>query len=312
MANHHRARPPWHYAGAIAGTYLLVSVVWIVGSGRVAKMLATSVEALARIEEFKGLFFVASSALGLFLLSLDLFRRLDRFYVRATESREALVAADRRALAGTLAAAVAHDANNILTVLVGLNELLLADSKLQERSRDHAEEMMRAIDRLTDMIQRMRRAGGQGVGRGTRTVPLVAVVRDAVALLHAHARVRRVQVRVVEEGAVTLACDPPAIQNAVTNLVLNAAEAIDGTGNIEVRIRTEGDFAIVEVHDDGPGVPEDQRERILEGFFTTKAEGTGLGLLSVQAAAEGHGGRVEVSRSPLGGACFRMTLAKIP
>jgi len=68
------------------------------------------------------------------------------------------------------------------------------------------------------------------------------------------------------------------------------------------------DEAIVEVHDDGPGVPLAQRSKIFAPFHTTKEVGSGLGLVSVKVCAEQHGGRVVVSESDLGGACFRVTL----
>ena len=99
-----------------------------------------------------------------------------------------------------------------------------------------------------------------------------------------------------------------AIQETLLNLVLNAADATGGRGRIEVRSFEEDGAHVLEVHDDGPGVPLDIREEVFRAFFTTKADGNGLGLLSVRACAELHGGTAEIGDSPLGGACFRVTL----
>jgi two-component system NtrC family sensor kinase len=92
------------------------------------------------------------------------------------------------------------------------------------------------------------------------------------------------------------------------NLVLNAAEATGPGGRIDVRLTGDGAEARLEVHDDGPGIPEERRPGIFEAFETTKPDGTGLGLFSVQHIAEVHGGRAEALASELGGACFRVSL----
>jgi signal transduction histidine kinase len=106
--------------------------------------------------------------------------------------------------------------------------------------------------------------------------------------------------------------NPITLHRSVLNLVLNAADAVEGRGIIEVRLSASGPQAVLEVHDNGPGIPEDQRRRIFEAFYTTKAMGTGLGLLSVKACADEHHGHVEVLSSPLGGALFRLTLPLAP
>jgi len=94
----------------------------------------------------------------------------------------------------------------------------------------------------------------------------------------------------------------------VVNLVVNAAEATSSEGTIEVRLVLEPTRAIVEVHDDGPGIREDAREAVLRAYHTTKPDGTGLGLATVKTCAEAHGGCVEIGTSPLGGALVRVVL----
>lgn len=309
-----RALPtrPVHYAALIAGAYLLGATAWILGSGHVAALLTDSAEALARLEQLKGLAFVGVTGLLLFGFSLVLFRRSERDDLRAHEARDALVVAERRALAGVLASAVTHDINNLLTALMGLNELLLADPRLQERSRVRAEEMRRAIDRLAALVARMREASGQATARQPKPLALGALAGDVVELLRSHPRVRRCRVELVRTADPCLVGEASHIHTALANLVLNAAEATGGTGAIEVRVsQRDAETAVLEVHDDGPGVPQEVRRHLFEAFYTTKTEGTGLGLLSVQACVAAHGGSVDVGDSPLGGACFRMVLAGV-
>jgi signal transduction histidine kinase len=96
------------------------------------------------------------------------------------------------------------------------------------------------------------------------------------------------------------------------NLILNAADATRGRGRIDVYSRREDESVVLEVHDDGPGVPPDLREKVFTAFFSSKAHGTGLGLLSVKVTVEAHGGTVEVGDSDLGGARLKVTLPRTP
>lgn len=94
--------------------------------------------------------------------------------------------------------------------------------------------------------------------------------------------------------------------------MVNAAEALDGQGQVEVRLRQDQPgVAVLEVHDDGPGVPEELRHRIFDALYTTKPQGTGLGMIAVRACASAHGGAVALEQSPLGGALFRLSLHQL-
>jgi len=95
-----------------------------------------------------------------------------------------------------------------------------------------------------------------------------------------------------------------------TNLLDNAIDALGQTGTITITTYPDGECAVVEISDDGPGVPEDVAPRIFDPFFTTKevGEGTGLGLSISHHIIAGHGGRIEVESAPGAGACFRVYL----
>ncbi len=128
------------------------------------------------------------------------------------------------------------------------------------------------------------------------------------------------------EGDVPVAIDRQMLRRVVVNLVRNAVQAIrdarlrqsrpggelapgGALGKVVVTSRTEGDGAVIEVHDDGPGVPESMRRRIFDPYFTTKTDGTGLGLAIVKKIVVEHGGEIEVTESErLGGACFVLRL----
>jgi signal transduction histidine kinase len=94
----------------------------------------------------------------------------------------------------------------------------------------------------------------------------------------------------------------------IFNLILNAAEATGKGGKIEIRLRRAESMVCLEVHDNGPGIPVDMRQKVFDPFYTSKPNGTGLGLLSVRMCAVEHHGTVTVTDSDLGGACFIVTL----
>ena len=149
-------------------------------------------------------------------------------------------------------------------------------------------------------------------GRDLEPVDLAAVVRQSVSICD----------HLVERGGIALAVDVdpelPTIQaiagqleQVLINLITNAVHAVENGGKVAVRARVEDlSSVLVEVADSGPGVSDDDRERIFEPFYTTKADGkgTGLGLPIVRNIVEQHRGQISVGRSDLGGAAFRVVL----
>ena len=109
--------------------------------------------------------------------------------------------------------------------------------------------------------------------------------------------------------------DAMLLKRCLDNLIRNAAQAIREAGrpgHVWVSTRRDDDEAVIEVRDDGPGVPEDAQERVFDPYYTTKSEGTGLGLAIVKKIVLEHGGEITCTRAPEGGACFRISLPPRP
>jgi signal transduction histidine kinase len=116
-------------------------------------------------------------------------------------------------------------------------------------------------------------------------------------------------VRIDVEGADgTIAADAELLRAALLNLLLNAAQAVGEHGTIQVRTSVTQDSAIVEIRDNGPGIPEALREKVLEPFFTTKSRGGGLGLPIARRSAELHGGSLGLACPDGGGTVATLTL----
>jgi signal transduction histidine kinase len=296
------------YAAALAGAYVVVAGLYILLSTHLAAALASSLQDLEVLERIKGIAFVLVTGAALFVLARTLFGRWLRSSEEVARAREAIMRADRHALPGLLASSIAHDFKNVLTVIGASAELLEADPPPDERATLVAD-LRKATEHASALARELSRAGRSSAAGPVRDVDVTAVVQEAVALLHHHplARTRSIACELAEglHGEVY----PTLVQQIVSNLVVNALDAVPEHGRVLVRASKEGDAIRLEVHDSGPGVPADVAARIFDPFYTTKANGTGLGLVSTRTCAQLHGGDVVLSRSEtLGGAAFVVTL----
>jgi len=136
---------------------------------------------------------------------------------------------------------------------------------------------------------------------------LRAIVRDVVDPLRRVFPSLAVEVRVPDE--LVLAIDERMLSQVIENLVSNALQAVDGKGTrVIVESRIEPEAVVLEVRDDGPGVPPALREEIFEPFVTTKTRGTGLGLPIARKNVAAHDGTLTLGTAPEGGASFRVQL----
>jgi signal transduction histidine kinase len=200
---------------------------------------------------------------------------------------------------GRVAARVAHDINNPLTVIANTAQLALkpppADPQLAEDLRrivHHGERCMRTLELLLDY--------GRPVRVQTAPLDLAALVRDIG---------QRWKASVVAPAALPVEADRLQIEQMLDNLLTNARDACGPDGTIRIEADSAAGQARLVVADSGPGFPESVRERLFEPFHTTKAGGTGLGLASALAIARAHGGDIDIGAGPGGKVIVRLPLA---
>jgi PAS domain S-box-containing protein len=230
--------------------------------------------------------------------------RADITAVKAAEEQLAQQAALARV--GQLAAVVAHEVRNPLAGIKGAVQVLMSRRRPDDPEQAVMHDIVSRIDSLADLINDLMLFARPRQPRLAAT-DLRTVVDEAVTLVRRDPSVG--ETRVVIEGAGGSALvDAEMVRATVLNLLLNAAQAMNGRGEITVRIASRDGTARIDVQDSGPGIPIELRERVLEPFFTTKSRGGGLGLPIASRTADLHGGTLALAFPPEGGTLATLTL----
>jgi heavy metal sensor kinase len=210
-----------------------------------------------------------------------------------------------------------HELRTPLTVLRSVGEVALTAHHDEEGYREVIGSMLEEVDHLTrlvDTLLTLARADAGKTRLQLEALDLGALVRDVVAHLSVLAEERGQRVEEMVPGRVEVRGDRVVLRQAIVNLVDNAIKYCPEGSCIRVGACVVPTGAVVEVADEGPGIPESHRERIFDRFHridrgrSREKGGTGLGLALVKWAAEAHGGRVELSCGEAGGSRFRLVI----
>lgn len=215
-------------------------------------------------------------------------------------------ARNRQSLAelGEMAATLAHEIRNPVASLAGALDLLEDEGDPVDRAEilGMARERLKQLSRLLEKTLNLARP----IGGPTEVVEIGAVIASAVSTLALDPRFANVEMAIHGEvdGVPVRTYSGPLLQ-ALTNLLLNAGQAMDGNGRIDISLTVDSRRAFLRIQDQGPGIPEGKRQEIFRPFYTTKPSGTGLGLAEVRRAMQAFGGAVEIEDVPTG-ACVRL------
>jgi two-component system sensor histidine kinase PilS (NtrC family) len=220
---------------------------------------------------------------------------------------EQLKRADRLAAVGRLASGLAHEIRNPLASISGSVQLLLEDDKVKPEDRDLMGIVVKEADRLnlllSDFLNFARPAPLH-----REAVDIMRLLDELVALLEASGQYKDIKIERTYSGSFKMNVDPQKMHQVLWDLLINAAEAAQPAGKIRISVNRQGNEIIIE--DSGPGIAEEDRDKLFEPFYTTKPKGTGLGLANVYANVEAHGGHVFVEPGKLGGARFIIDIPK--
>jgi signal transduction histidine kinase len=221
-----------------------------------------------------------------------------------------MIQSEKLASLGQLASGMAHEIHNPLTIISGEAQLYLEqfkgkDGQVDQVLRSIIEECQRAAD-ITRRILRFAKPAPSDLV----PVSLKAIVEETLTLAAYQVRLDRIE-RIVQvpEGLPRVKGNQNQLQEVFLNLVLNACQAMgDKGGKIMFTGSVQEGEVVVKVTDNGPGIPTAALRKVFDPFYTTKANGTGLGLFVCQRIIKSHGGLLTVNSTEGQGTCFIVTL----
>ena len=231
-----------------------------------------------------------------------------------------MIATERLASLGTLAAGVAHEINNPLAIIresAGWMKSILNKEELADMPRKGDFEM--ALGKIEKGVERAKRITLQLLGSVKQTdstlseVDLKELMDETVDLLHKEAANKDIEiVQLIDPSLRTIWTDPYKLRQVLINLITNAVHATGPRGKITATLEPVGDRVALTIQDTGRGIPREHLEKIFEPFFSTKppGEGTGLGLFVTRSIIEKLGGEMDVESQLGQGTRFCVRLPK--
>jgi signal transduction histidine kinase len=324
-ANENEQSSLWALVGLSAGALLLSAGV-LAAVLRIIQPLTTLTEATKRVGEgdYRPLEDPPEPWLGadeITMLSREfnaMAEKLARRDAKLREQHEALLKSERLATVGRMTSVITHELRNPLSS-INLNTEMLMESLVEEHGIDRDDpDVMPLLRTITDEVERLRDITEEYLvyarlpTADLEDVDMVDIVENLVDFHLGEWERSGVEVEVDwPDGSLPLRADPDHLRQALLNVVKNAIE-ISPEGSV-VRIGMEGDDESVQVwvRDYGPGL-EDDPDELFEPFYTTKPDGTGLGLPMTQQMVEEHHGSIDVEQPDGGGTRFALTLPRDP
>lgn len=237
----------------------------------------------------------------------DLEARVEERTRELQESQDQVLRAEKMAAIGRLAASVAHEVNNPLQA-IALHLQLMAEEGLNARAQDQIEIVQGEFARIAQIVHRLldfqRPKGGRPSLQG-----IPRLVEEVLALAGKQLQQAQVSVnRDIERDMAPVMAVGDQIKQVFLNLILNAVEAMPGGGELIIRGRQSNGGILITFADSGVGIEPGDMDQLFEPFFSTKHQGTGLGLAVSQEIITRHGGRLTAGSRPGGGAEFTIEL----
>jgi two-component system NtrC family sensor kinase len=227
-------------------------------------------------------------------------------------TRNKIMESERLALIGQLSANVAHELNNPLQGIVTYSHLLLEETPAENPSIDLLQKIVIQANRCRDIIRGLLDFSRQRKPDKT-LCDVNNVLKGCVALLENQAIFHNIQLIYNLDGELPKAIiDPSQIERVFMNIIINAAEAMNGSGQLKIATRSDPDRQYIEVElaDTGPGIAKENLEKIFDPFFTTKdtGHGVGLGLAISYGIIKEHAGTITVESEVGRGTTFIIRL----
>lgn len=240
----------------------------------------------------------------------NLYAELAEFADELERSQAKLVQAEKMAAIGRLAASLAHEINNPLQAIHNSLHLTVHEGLDEERRKEYLGMAQDEVQRLINIVQRMLDFYRPSRG-GVEPADVNRVVENVLTLAEKRLQHGDVEVHAeLTEGLPAIPIVSDQISQVILNLLINAVEAMPAGGSLRLKteLSDDGGHVLFRVRDSGPGMSAEQINRLFEPFYTTKPNGTGLGMAISYGIIERHGGTIDVSSEPGQGTTFVVAL----
>ena len=208
---------------------------------------------------------------------------------------------EKLAAIGKLAAGVAHEIRNPLSSIRGFAQYLQRSLKDHPQEQEYAETMVSEVDRINAVVSDLLSIA-RPIEAELSPTDVTELIEHSIRLVQADARSRNVNIELNISDLSKIPLDSNQMTQAILNLLLNALQAVNSGGRIEVGAELDPSVSRLKiwVEDNGSGITADQKDKIFDPFFTTREKGTGLGLAIVHKIVENHNGEIHLESPPPG------------
>ena len=263
--------------------------------------------------------FIASKEKKLREKYQELSEKLERSYKKLHQETEMLIeveeqlrASQKLSALGEMSASLAHEIKNPLASIRGSAEIFLDEFPPDHPKREFVEILLKEAERLNntvDEVLHFSRRPQDTDRKKPELEPLLDTITRVATLLENRLYKKRIRFKTdIDDVATEYLVDGDKMSQVLINLLLNSFEAVAEKGNISLHVKKQDEYIAIRVKDNGPGIPEKDREKIFTPFYSKREEGTGLGLAISSKIVESHGGKILLDPSPDNGAQFTVLL----
>jgi|SRR5690625_1464652 len=221
---------------------------------------------------------------------------------------ELVIQSENLTAAGQLAAGIAHEIRNPLTSLKGFLQLLSAGIDAKDAYYKIMTTEIEKIETITSELLHLAKPAA------TKKQPesIIKMISEVANLLRSEARMKNICLYFGELHDVFIFCNQTQIKQALINIIKNAIEAVEPNTKITLLTKKTSETITIDIIDEGPGVPVDMIKHLNKAFYTTKQEGTGLGLMITQKILDEHNGTLKIIKNSDKGSTFRLIFPLVP
>ncbi|MEN2766344.1 ATP-binding protein [Ornithinibacillus xuwenensis] len=217
------------------------------------------------------------------------------------ETEEMMIRSEKMSVAGQLAAGIAHEIRNPLTSIKGFLQLLQAGVN---RKDVYYKIMIDEIEKMETITSELLFISKPLTDK-KQEESLLEMLEDVMELLKPQAKLKNILLEVDGEDRL-IYCDRSQLKQVFINIIKNAIEAMEEAGKITVLIQNVDTYVQIDISDEGPGIDEEVIHKLGEPFFTTKQQGTGLGLMITKQLLERHNAKLDILQNEIKGSTFRI------